>query len=1661
MNNNPLLSWQAMLIKLLLFAVVSVGLQRPVGSIVGSLSLEKKGFGLQSYDIRGNKVYVTASGPRGEPYDERGVWVKPDGSFRLDHLPKGEYSLKFHATGYSTEYQNGVFVDDGKITDLAKPVSLYILHPSVQVASNRKVFTSKECPHFWANCTGTKEVTVKLYKTDMLKLRDKTLAEEAAHPSETAEDGNRPFAFGSNLELYKGTEARYPANFAKQKPVHVFTRELLVTGDDWANAQFKMDRPLALGEYVGLAEAKSATGETDWNLFWFSVSDLGLIVKQDRQQCFVRAIDLNTLKPVPHAGIRLSGEVGEAVYTGADGFVTAKTASLGMVIGTMGQSRAYGNIWTSGEESGSGTYKTYFYTERPVYRLGQTVYFKGLTRILGGNGLRTPAKGLAVSAVIEDPQNNKVWNGSFRTNAHGCFNGLYKVPEDGHTGGYQLVLTYPNGNKDYESFEVSEYRKPEYEVSITPLQERVIAGNKLKARLKASYYFGAPVSNARVKYSVYAADDYGNRLRLLPRPSYYSYFDDWESDDSDSWRTYSYGGDYISEGTAQTDATGEALIEIDTKKLVPPGPNPYDAAYQDKKYTIEAEVTDLSRMSVVGSGSCSVVAGSFALFVETQNYVVLAGQPLSVTVSALDYEGKPIINQSATVKLQRRIYDQSKSEYVGWESAGTVNITTDHQGKAICVFNTKNSLPTDTYVVTAEASDSLGDNIYDQTGLWIASENYPYVRSGDEAKKQTLSVKLDKPVYKPGDIAHAMITAPVSGTEGAEAIVAIEGTKLQKYWTVPMNATAKLVDIPIQSSYEPNAYVTVTFIGLDHQFYNESRVIRVSPQEHFLNLSIATDKDRYSPGDMVKYTITAKDAAGRPVPNTELSLGLVDESIYSIRAENTPNIQKFFYGRRSNWVTTTCSFGEEYSGGPDKVQVQVRKDFRDTAAWLPELNTDKNGIATASIKLPDNLTTWRATVRGITMGTDVGAVINKIVSTKDLIVRLAMPRFFSHGDETFVSAVVHNYTKKTQSIDLSVSLSPQFEVHEKTLQKLTILPDKAQRFSWPVKITGSGLATVSVKAIGQTAGDAMELKVPVLALGIPGFSIKSGMLLDDPASVSIPIAIPATVCPGTLKYHLGVSASSIGPVLGSFDNLIHYPYGCTEQTMSRLMPSVVAMSLHKGLGIPIKQDTSKLFAKVYKAALRKLYDYQHQDGGWGWWETDDSSVYLTPLVLDGFAKLKEVGYQIDQNRIKKGLAWMSKATGELCDQLASPQHKVEVYLDRERTTDLAKMVYTLTIYKSKPSKKVVDWLVSRKRQMAPEGLCYTIMALKKIGDHRWNDCYERLLSFANQTNEFTDWDHTAAFLKRLGFSDLNYDYDYRFTGVETTALALRTVLAVDPENRDLIEKTKSWLLLQHDNNGWENTKTTSEVFRALLEEQLAFNRTAPGATNLTVELADKFLNNLVFDQTNSYSPETQIAMPTLTAPETITLKKSGPGRIYYNSLATYTQKILPTDKITAQCVPAGLSLERSFFRLTPSAKTSDGTMHFRSDRITDNNIRAGETVLMKVQVNTPVALPYVVLEAYLPSGAEVVDDRSKSQNVQSGDSNMAGDWSNWWWTHQDVLDDRIVFFVTHLPAGECKFSTLLRFEMPGSYHINPLRIEGMYAKNVRGYSTLDGIKVTE
>jgi alpha-2-macroglobulin len=1657
-RGNVLVSWQFIVLQVLLLLGVAVYLEKPKGSLAGTIALQQQKFGLYSYDLTKNRAYVIAIGPRGTTSDERGVWVKPDGTFQINQLPVGEYQLKVRAPGFANEYVDNLIVDESAVTTVPHPIKMAILQPYIGVGANLRVFTSKEAPSFWVNGTGLKEANIRLFKKNILDF--------AKH--------SPGFSMGDDFRLIATHGKGFVDPFTKDIPTAQFSRPLVSDSDDSSTSYFKCDHPLAPGDYIIEAKGVPTNGASPPSEYgWFTVTDLGLIIKKAPNETVVRAIDLTTLKPVAGATINcgFTLAVPKVGKTGSDGFVhipftAAEQAQVGSstldVVGSFGPNRAFGDL--SFYTSESDKYKTYCYTDRPVYRLGQTVYFKGLARERTIDGLKNPGANITLDMEVKDPDGNSMSTGEVTTNSHGAFHGLVQVPMDSKTGGYSINLTYPDGTTAYEYFEVAQYRKPEFQVEVTPITPRVIAGEKAKMKVHASYYFGGSVANARVKYSIYDATNWSLRYSLIKRPDYYNFFDDWEGSESSGG---SYGGDFLKDGYVQLDANGDAIVDVDTlpEKIDPA--KPYDSSYLDKNYKVDVEVTDISRMTVVGSGSLLATAGDFALFVKPQTNVAKVGDSIPVSVQALDYDGKPIANKEVTLKVARWPWNSAKHEYETRIFMAEQKVVTNAQGEAQADIPTKEQWPSDEFYISAEARDSKNNFIFDSNSMWVANWREPFVRYDADAESQVMSIKTDKEVYRVGDTAKIMITAPVTGKEGLEAIVSTEGPRIYNIKAVKMDSTAKLIEVPIKDEYAPNVYVSVALVDKHHKFYNEEKIIQVSPENNFLKIAIASDKQKYKPGETVKYTITAKHNDGTPAANTDLSLGVVDESIYAIRPETAEDIRKFFYVRRENEVHTASTFPEELSGGPDKAEPKMRKDFKDTAAWIPDIITDGNGVAVASIKLPDNLTTWRATVRGIDMKTGVGSETQKVISTQDLILRLALPRFFSQGDEGLVSAVVHNYSDVPQSVNLTVSMSSQFQTKVPLTQKLQIAPQKAERFSWPVSITGSGKGVIQCKAIGSTVSDAMETKLPIRPLGIPAFSAKSGVITDESKTIDFPVGLSSDAERSTAKYELSLASSSIGPVLGNFGALIDYPYGCTEQTMSKLVPSIVAKELQIKLHQPISKADSARFDVAYKQSIQKLLDYHHNDGGWGWWENDSSNVYLTSIVVDGLRMLKEVGYKPADDLVTNGRKWLRTNSVLLAKQLADPKLLKDDWNYRETKVDFARMLFTLSAWKEPIAPASKSVALKELNHSAPETLAYFALAFHQSNDDATAKIfYDRLIQMANTTTEFVNWKHNHNLYKKLGLKD-DEDYTYRFTSVESTALALKAVLAMEPKNFDRIEAIKKWILLQRSKDGWDNTKTTAEVFLVLMQDELQ-SRDLLGKGNFTsrVSFDQKVLADFISNQDNLYASQKTVQVPIPEKRGTLTISKDGPGRLYYNALVTYFRKLKPGDQSVEKGLPQGLKITRKFYRLVPGATASNGGVHFHTKEITDGMIKAGETVMMKTFVESPVSLPYIMVQAALPSGAEVVDTNGDQENntdtsTDSDQPGIDGDWGAAWWTHQDILDDRIVYFGTRLPQGKSEFHTMIRLELPGNIQVNPVSLEGMYTNAVRGYSGLDSLHIND
>ncbi|MGH9882546.1 MAG: alpha-2-macroglobulin family protein, partial [Pyrinomonadaceae bacterium] len=504
---------------------------------------------------------------------------------------------------------------------------------------------------------------------------------------------------------------------------------------------------------------------------------------------------------------------------------------------------------------------------------------------------------------------------------------------------------------------------------------------------------------------------------------------------------YGYGGsDMIQEGDGKLDARGHMDLEFQV-----PGADENNT--NDYSYRVEVQVTDSSRRTINGSASFVATRGNTVTTANPDRYVYNKGDVAKIRVSTTDYEGRSV---SARVELQflERTWTRKEKQEDGYSypeyemherQLGGAVVQTDSQGLASHDY------------VTSEAGSISIKTIVNEGGkqvasiggyLWVTHRDYAWADSAYYSEDYG-AIKLvpDKKTYRPGETAHVLAILP---TDNAHLLVSTELAGIMSAWQVSVGGRSTVLDVPIDASYAPNVFLNVSYVR-DGEMYTTDKRLVVPPRDKILNLEIISNKKEYKPRETASYTVLARNANGAPVPGAEISLGVVDEAIYSISPDLAGNIRSEFYGMRYNAVETHYSISYTFTGYAgdkpvdlarnkpsyqladfknegDVVEPVVRKNFKDTAYWQPDVVTGPDGRATVKVKLPDNLTTWRATARGVTADTKVGSTNYKVVARKDVILRLETPRFVTQGDTVTFSGIVHNYLKADKTAQISLEL---------------------------------------------------------------------------------------------------------------------------------------------------------------------------------------------------------------------------------------------------------------------------------------------------------------------------------------------------------------------------------------------------------------------------------------------------------------------------------------------------------------------------------------------------------------------------------------------------------------------------------------------------------------
>lgn len=676
----------------------------------------------------------------------------------------------------------------------------------------------------------------------------------------------------------------------------------------------------------------------------FFVSDIGMITEASDNAILAYTVDRKTGEPI--SGIDLSFFMGtrkmgvgstqgglfyKSVEESDREFAAANNISYPLVIGKMGEDVVVSDPYLY-FGYGANRYYVYIYTNQPVYRPKAKVDFKGTIRkSSGGEFTNFPEKEITVT--IKDSRGAEVNKQVLKTNSNGSFNGEYTIADNAPLGDYYIYAMVDEGQTYTGSFTVEEYKKPEYKVDITLEKDQYTDGDNIVGIVQADYYFGSPVQDAEVEYNVYKKTFYKPWWYFSEyRWWYEEYYQNMDNN-------YQYNNaDYIYSGNGKLDKEGRFDFSYTVKEDFKSKYNynywywwDDDKTYEtDFIYIIQAKVTDKSRREISSTKTVYVTRAQFYLNAKADKYMYQPGEKVTVEVRSNDFSDKPV--QTSFDGTVNRITWGKYPDYKQEKSfVTTFSGSTKEDGMGFASFEAKD-----------EGYYEIEVQSYDSRGKKVTTSTYCYVSSGDMwwwyNQSGTVQVIPDKDSYIPGEVCRALIIVP---TQGANVLITTQNDNILTYRVEKIDGTSKLIEIPIESNCSPNFYISAAYVH-NGSFYSGNRSVMVIPETKFLTVTIGTDKTTYKPKEEATMMIKVTDSYGNPVANSEVSIGVVDESVYAIKQDNTKDIRKFFYSPKWNTVGVHYSGSYSYYGYSRLITIYERFNVKNLS--VSELGTIKGTI---------------------------------------------------------------------------------------------------------------------------------------------------------------------------------------------------------------------------------------------------------------------------------------------------------------------------------------------------------------------------------------------------------------------------------------------------------------------------------------------------------------------------------------------------------------------------------------------------------------------------------------------------------------------------------------------------------------------------------------------
>ncbi len=1400
--------------------------------------------------------------------------------------------------------------------------------------------------------------------------------------------------------------------------------------------------------------------------FLTAISNVNLTIKSTSKEVFVWAVDLRNQAPMANTevafyspvmeplGSAMTDEFGVALFTFPTGnymeyediiAVTGQPGQANFGITRRGWSSGI-NGWDFGIPNYEQTDKTvsYIYTDRPIYRPGQQVFFRAVLRDLSGwqySAFEEETVTIKMTGEY-DPVSDSVpelGRMTLDVSRFGTVSGEFTLLEDAQPGYYTLKID----ELDYDaivSFKVANYRKPEFEFDILFPSEELQAGQDIQATVQANYYFGAPASNLPVNWILYSASDWF----YLPGGYQVGKIDnswlrwDWMYD---GWGSL-YGKQILS-GSGRTDQNGELSLNLNWQDLS----QRFDV---EALSTLTLEVTgmDESNFTISGRNSLTLHPADRYIGIRPESWGIQAGSEAGFGIQTVTWQKNPIATQQLTAVFYKVRWVRSEGTspygYPSYEPEYTeiasTNFGTDAQGSTRIAFT-----PPDpgTYMLEVQGGSAV-TQVYAWVG-GIGTTEWPAL------PYQHLRLEADANSYQPDQTAQVFIPNPFAN--GALALITLEQDRVQRSDVIEINESSLLYDIPLTDTDAPNVYVTVTLIGRQADGRADFRMgilnLEVEPSANVLNLTLTANPAQAGPGDEVTFTLLAEDRDGVPVQG-EFSLSVVDKAVLALADPNSEPIDEAFYSEKSLGVFTGLSLaaygrrivptpagGRGGGGGGDMALAQSveRSNYKDTAYWTGLFETNADGIAEVMVSLPDNLTTWVATTRGLTEDLRVGETSIEVTTSKELLLRPATPRFLVAGDQVELATVVQNNTSASLSVDVSIQVVG-ISLNDPSLmmQRVNLPAGGRQRVAWRGVVQLVEAVDVLFQAINDQYQDAARPErnpIPVLRFSSPQTYGTSGVLAE-PGEITEVVSLPRSFTPTGGELRVEMAPSMAAMILKGLDALEAYPYQYPEGILSRLLPNLETYRALTDLGI----DDLELKARLEDAirdGLAKLKAQQAVDGGWGWYDNDRSDLYLTAYVVYGLNRAVAAGISVDEEMLIQG-------ESVLMSRFYIPDITAQDWeIDRQVFVAFALTEGGQEIY--------LDGLYELRDRLAPWSKSMLALSIQKLAADD-----DRIMTLMADLEGSAIRSATGAFWR-----DDTDTYTTLSTPNFNSALVLTLLARVNPASPLVGDAVRYLSINRNIHGGWLSSYETAwvlmsltEVLRGTGELQAVYefnaavngtqvaNGVAGGLENINIVSARLPLTDLVSDGPNS-----------------LTISRTGEaGRLYYRA---YLQVFRQVQDATP--VNRGLTVERQYYVNWAECQQEGCTS-------TTSYSLAAEDQPVVVRLNIVVPNDYyqVAVVDYLPAGAEIIDRSLKT--TQQGEATpsgsnyspydpMGGGWGWWWFNSPKVYDDHVQWVAEYLPAGTYTLTYEFMPAHVGEFQVIPAHAYMIYFPEVEGLSAGD------